>query len=617
MRILVAPNAFKGTLSCVDAARALARGVRAVDKTARVRAVPIADGGDGLIDALRAALGGGTIISASVRGPRGERRRAAYLWIAGRKTAVIEMARASGLALVPAARRRVMAATTRGTGDLMRDAVRRGARTLIVGMGGSASNDGGAGMARALGARLLDQEGRELPDGAQALAFLARVDARAVRAQLAGVKVIALSDVTNPLLGPQGSARVFGPQKGASPAQVRRLERALAVWARALNRDLGVSVAAVPGAGAAGGLGAGLLAFAGAQIVPGADWVLEKTGALKALKSADLVITAEGRLDKTSLYGKAPVALARAAKKAGVPCVAIGGQVESGALRALHAAGIVKIVSFSDAGAASRNDAMKHAAKWAAKAAAVAVSGLAVFMLLSVPVRANELAAPESFDAQYYQRHLGDNLEKNIVALEDVLKSEAVGADAWKAGYLWRLCRATVRRGETLKKKSAKLAEYESAKRDCEQSVALSSQTAEAHFWFGVALGRWAETKGLMKALFTLKTIKREMAETIALDPHHGGAHHVLAEIFWQVPGFAGGDKQKALAEFELAVKLSPTHSANYQPLAEAYLRLKRKAEAVATLKAVEAIKEPADPAEYPDNLADAKKLLATLGAGQ
>ncbi len=617
MKVLIAPNAFKGTLSCVDAARALVRGVRAVFKDVRVTAIPVADGGDGLIDALRAALGGGMIVSAFVRGPRGERRRAAYLWNAGAKTAVIEMARASGLALVPPARRRVMAATTRGTGDLMRDAVRRGARTVIVGMGGSASNDGGAGMARALGARLLDQEGRELPDGAQALALLARVDASAVRILLAGVKVVALSDVTNPLLGPQGSARVFGPQKGATPAQVRRLERALAVWARALNRDLGVSVAAVPGAGAAGGLGAGLLAFARAELVPGADWVLEKTGALKALRGSDLVVTAEGRLDRTSLYGKAPAALARAARKAGVPCVAVGGQVEFGARRALRAAGIRKIVSFSDAGAASVNDAMKHAAKWAAKAAAVAVSGFALFALFSLPARANELAAPESFDVQYYQRHVGDNLAKNIAAIEDVLKSPIIAEGGVRAGYLWRLCRAKVRRGETLKKKSAKLAEYESAKADCETSVALSSQTADAHFWLGVALGRWGETKGLLKSLFIIKPLKKEMAEVIRLDPSHGGAHNVLGEILWQVPGFAGGDKQRALAEFELAVRLSPTHSANYQPLAEAYLRFKRKDEAIATLKAVAAIKEPADPAEYPDNLADAKKLLAKLEGGK
>ncbi len=595
----------------MDAARAMARGVLAVFKGAKIVSIPIADGGDGLIDALRATLGG-AVVSASVRGPRGERRRAAYLWIAGKNLAVIEMARASGLALVPPAKRRPLAATSRGTGDLIRDAVRRGARTIIVGMGGTASSDGGAGMARALGARLLDAEGRELPDGAEALLRLARVETAVSRRLLAGVRMIALSDVTNPLLGPKGSAAVFGPQKGASKAEVKVIERALTHWAAVLARDTGARVARVPGAGAAGGLGAGLLAFANASIVPGADWILKKTGALKALKTCDLALTAEGRLDATSLYGKAPVALARAAKRAGVPCVAIAGQVERSVLP------FRKIVSFSDAGAKSTNDSIRRAAIWARKAAAMAVSGLAVMAALSVPARANKLAPPESFDVQYFQRHVGGNLQENIDALEGILKSEVIGeGDSWKADYLWRLCRGKVRRGESFKTKAERMAEYESAKRDCERSVALSSRTAEAHFWLGVGLGRWAETKGMMKALFTLGTIKKEMAETLKLDPLHGGAHHVLAEILWQVPGLAGGDKKKALSEFELAVKLSPAHSANYQPLAEAYLHFDRKEDAIRTLRAVEAIKEPADPAEYPENLADAKKLLSKLEAGR
>lgn len=608
MRVLVAPNAFKGSLSCVDAAKALTRGVRAVFKDAEIVSIPVADGGDGLIDALKVAMGG-TAVSAPVRGPLDERRRASYLWIAPKKLAVIEMARASGLALVPPGRRRPMAATSRGTGDLIRDAVRRGARAVIVGMGGTASSDGGAGMARALGARLLDCDGRELPDGVAALSRLCSVDARAVRSLLSGVKVTALSDVTNPLLGPKGSARVFGPQKGATPAQVVRIERALAVWARALNRDLGVSVAAVPGAGAAGGLGAGLLAFASAEIVPGADWIIEKTGARKALKASDLVVTAEGRLDRTSLYGKAPVALARAARKAGVPCVAVAGQVSAAALP------FKKVVSFSDAGAKSLSDSLARASHWAAKAAALAVSGLAVAVLV-LPGRANELAAPESFDAQYYERHVDDNLAKNVEGLQAALKSEVIGdSESWKAPYLWRLCRAKVRLSEKKEKRSDKLALYESAKADCETSVALSSQAADAHFWLGVAIGRWGETKGLMKALFIIKPLKKEMAEVLRLDPSHGGAHNVLGEILWQVPGFVGGDKKKALSEFETALRLSPRYTANHQPLAEAYLHFGRKDDAIRVLKMVEATKDPADPAEYPDNLSDAKKLLSTLEA--
>ncbi|MEK7234736.1 MAG: glycerate kinase, partial [Elusimicrobiota bacterium] len=602
---------FKGSLSCVDAARAMARGVRAALKGAKVVSIPIADGGDGLIDALRVAMGG-KVVSARVRGPLGERRRAAYLWVGAQNLAVIEMARASGLALVPVENRRPLDATSRGVGDLMRDAVRRGARTIIVGMGGTASSDGGAGMASALGARLLDAAGRDLPDGAEALLRLARVETEASQRLLAGVSISALADVTNPLLGHRGSAAIFGPQKGASKSEVRLIERALTRWAAILARDTGARVAGVRAAGAAGGLGAGLLAFARAEIVPGAQWVLENTGALKALKNCDLALSAEGRLDKTSLYGKAPVALARAAKKAGVPCVAIAGQVEVAVFP------FQKIVSFSDAGAQSVNDSMLNAAKWAGKAAAMAVSGLAVFAVLNVPARADMLASAQAFDAQYFQRNSGDNLQKNIEGLEGILRSEVTGeGELWKAGYLWRLCRAKVRRGETLTEKSKKLLEYSSARRDCEKSVALFPQTADAHFWLGVGLGRWAETKGMMKALFTLGTIKKEMAATLKIDPRHGGAHHVLAEILWQTPGIAGGDKKKALAQFELAVKLSPTNSENYLPLAEAYLRFDRKEDAVKILKAVAAIKDPADPAEYPDNLVAAKTLLLKLEAGR
>lgn len=583
----------------MDAARAMARGVRAVFREARIVTIPVSDGGDGLIDAIRAAMGG-AIVSSISHGPLGEKRRASYLWIPAKKTAVVEMARASGLALVPPARRRVMDSTTRGTGDLMRDAVRRGARTIIVGLGGSASNDGGAGMARALGARLLDANGAELPDGAAALERLCSVDARAVKTLLTGVKVIALSDVTNPLLGPKGSARVFGPQKGATAAQVRALERGLAVWARALHRDLGVSVASVPGAGAAGGLGSGLLAFARAEIVPGANWIIDKTGAAREMKNADFVVTGEGRLDRTSLYGKAPVALARRSRR----CVAVAGQVQKGFRRPF-----TRVVSFTQAGAKTEGDSMKNAAKWARKAASIAVSGLQVFLVLAGLAT---LARAEYGDELYFHRNEGDNLQRNIAGLELNAKN---GMGGPHSEVLWRLCRAKIRRTEKLDKRSEKLAGYEAAKNDCEKSVELSSGTADAHFWLGVGLGRWAETKGMMKALFAIKTIKKEMAETLKLDPSHGGAHHVLAEIYWQVPGIAGGDKKRALNEFELAVKLSPTHSANYLPLAEAYLYYDRKDDARKVIAALQSIKVVADPAEYPDNLADAKKLLEKLDA--
>lgn len=608
--ILIAPNAFKGSLTAAEAASAMARGVRRARPGAKVVLMPIADGGDGLIDVLRDAEGG-ALVAVSVHGPLGEKRRASYLWLSKSRTAVVEMARASGLALVPPSKRRPLASTSRGTGELIKDAVRRGAKTIVVGMGGAACNDGGAGMARALGARLLDAEGNELPDGAEPLLRLARVEDAAVRALLSGVKVVALSDVTNPLLGPRGSAMTYGPQKGATPSQVKVLDRALERYAAVIARDLGIKVGSVPGAGAAGGLGAGLRAFAHAELVAGAEWVLARVGAVPALKKASFVLTGEGRVDRTTFQGKAPAVLARMTSK---PVVAVSGQREKGAKGPFR-----RVVSFADAGSPSVAESLRRASHWAAKAAALA----AACLLLALPSSATKLAAPETFDEGYYQRHLPGKLDENIAGLEGILKTldglEQAGAahvDAQpRADFLWRLCRAKIRRGEKRQKKADKLADYDSAKGDCEKAVAFSSKTADAHFWYGVSMGRWGETKGIMKALFLVKPIKREMQTTIALDPGHGGAHHVLGEILWQLPGFAGGDKKQALKEFEEAVRLSPDYTANHQPLAEAYLYFKRKDDAVRTLKAVEAVTQPKDPAEYPENLADAKALLKKLGA--
>ncbi|MEQ1920269.1 MAG: tetratricopeptide repeat protein, partial [Elusimicrobiota bacterium] len=264
--------------------------------------------------------------------------------------------------------------------------------------------------------------------------------------------------------------------------------------------------------------------------------------------------------------------------------------------------------SFSDAGAKSVSDSMFSAAKWASKAAAMAVSALAAFAVMSSPARATDVDF-QSIDRQYFHRHEGSNLQDNIDGLQK-LNGVSGGRDGQ---VLWRLCRAKVRRAEKIEKRSDKLAGYESAKANCEEGVALSSTSAEAHFWLGVTIGRWGETKGLMKALFIIKPLKKEMAEVLRLDPSHGGAHNVLGEILWQLPGFVGGDKRQALSEFEAAIRLSPNYTANHQPLAEAYLHFKRKDDAIRVLKMVEAVKDPADPAEYPDNLADAKLLLEKI----
>lgn len=231
------------------------------------------------------------------------------------------------------------------------------------------------------------------------------------------------------------------------------------------------------------------------------------------------------------------------------------------------------------------------------------------FFVFATAASAAALGRVASIDELYFHRDKGDNLERSISELEPLIEENQ------SAKPYWMRCRSLIRRGEKREKKSDKLADYDLARKDCERSVALDASSADAHFWYGVAMGRWGQAKGILKALFLIKPIRREMNETLRLDPGHGGAHHVLGEMLWQIPGFAGGDKKKALQEFEAAVRLSPDHSSNYQPLAEAYLHFDRKNDAVRTLKAVAAIKAPEDPAEYPENLADADKLLATLGA--
>jgi tetratricopeptide (TPR) repeat protein len=231
--------------------------------------------------------------------------------------------------------------------------------------------------------------------------------------------------------------------------------------------------------------------------------------------------------------------------------------------------------------------------------------------LYSGSARAND-GNSQRVDQEYFHRDQGDNLARSIVDSDPVLRTDAPTAQA--AAY-WRRCRSLVARGEKREKSSDKLADYDLARKDCEKAVALSSGSADAHFWYGISMGRWGEAKGIMKAMFLIKPIRKEMAETLRLDPKQGGAHRVLGEMLWQIPGFAGGDKKKALEEYEQAVKMSPNHSTNYQVLAEAYLHFDRKDDAIKTLNAVADIKEPADPADYPGDLADAKKLLATLTA--
>ena len=327
MRVVIAPNAFKGSLSALDAAEAIAEGVRVAAPDADLVLVPIADGGDGTVDALVAATHGERR-TLQVRGPLGDPVDAGYGVIDTGSTAVIEMAKAAGLALVPPAKRDPRITTTYGVGELLQRAYDEGARHFIVGIGGSATNDGGAGMAQALGYHLLDENGHELPPGGLALKRLARIHVGGVHANWKEAGVDVACDVTNRLTGPSGASAVYGPQKGATPEIVAELDIALKHFAEIIRRDLGVDVDQLPGAGAAGGLGAGLVAFTGARLRPGAEMVMEALRLDERLAGAGLVITGEGRIDsQTARFGKGPAAVARHARQAGIPVVAIGGSI--------------------------------------------------------------------------------------------------------------------------------------------------------------------------------------------------------------------------------------------------------------------------------------------------
>ena len=328
MRVVIAPDSFKGSLSAVEVAEALARGVRRAWPAAQVELLPVADGGEGWVETLVRATGG-RLVTRQVTGPLGEPVEAQYGLFQqdGEEVAVIEMAAASGLTLVPPDRRDPRVTTTRGTGELIRDALDQGARRLLVGIGGSATNDGGAGMAQALGVRFLDEAGAELPPGGAALARLARVDLSGLDPRLAQTEVVVACDVDNPLTGERGAAAVYGPQKGATPEMVQELDAALAHFADVVEGVIGRSFRELPGAGAAGGLGFGLMAFAGARLQRGIELALETLQADRHFAWASLVITGEGRIDRQTLHGKVPFGVARRAAAFGVPGGGVAGAV--------------------------------------------------------------------------------------------------------------------------------------------------------------------------------------------------------------------------------------------------------------------------------------------------
>jgi glycerate 2-kinase len=327
MRVLVAPDKFRGTLSARQAADAVATGWRRTRPGDDLDLAPMADGGEGTMDALVAALGG-RVERRRVSGPLGDPVDAAFGIAEAHdgRVGVVEMALASGLALHGEGRRDPLRATTRGTGELMEAAIDHGVERLVVCIGGSATNDGGTGMAAALGARFLDGAGRPIGDGGAALTGLARIDLAAMHPRLAHVVVSGACDVDNPLTGPAGASAVYGPQKGASPDDVSLLDHALAHLAAVVERDLGVALDDEPGAGAAGGLGFGLLAFCGARLRPGVEVVMDALGLPSRIARADLVITGEGSLDAQSMHGKTPAGVLEASSLAGVPVVIVCGR---------------------------------------------------------------------------------------------------------------------------------------------------------------------------------------------------------------------------------------------------------------------------------------------------
>lgn len=346
MLVVVAPDSYKGSVSAIEVANAMERGVNRVFAEARVRKIPIADGGEGTVEALVASTGG-TLNAVEVSGPLGDPVRAQWGVLGDDRTAVIEMAAASGLPLVARERLDPRHASSYGTGELIRAALDAGLRRIIIGIGGSATNDGGAGMAQALGVRFLDTMGQELAPGGAALAALASIDLSGIDPRLADSELIVACDVDNPLCGPRGASAVFGPQKGATPDMVAELDAALARFAVMAQHGTGRDVATQPGAGAAGGLGAGLLFFTPARLQPGVGIVLETVGFAEIVRTADFVITGEGRTDFQTAFGKAPVGVARVAKSFGVPVFCLSGGLGQGADDVL-AQGIDAVLSICD-----------------------------------------------------------------------------------------------------------------------------------------------------------------------------------------------------------------------------------------------------------------------------
>lgn len=326
MKIVIAPDSYKESLSALEVATAIEQGFREIWPDADYVKIPVADGGEGTVEAMVAATAG-RLVHVNVTGPLGSSVQAFYGLSGDARSAFIEMAAASGLALVPVGSRDPLKTTSRGTGELIRHALDAGVEHIVIGIGGSATNDGGAGMVQALGARLLDAQNNDIAHGGAGLEALARIDISQLDARLAACRIEVACDVTNRLTGKEGASAVFGPQKGATPEVVARLDRALTHYAQLISRDLDVNVLELAGGGAAGGMGAALYAFCGAQLRSGIEIVTDALHLDAWVADADLVVTGEGRIDSQTIHGKVPVGVANVAKRYNKPVIGIAGSL--------------------------------------------------------------------------------------------------------------------------------------------------------------------------------------------------------------------------------------------------------------------------------------------------
>lgn len=329
MKVVIASDSFKGSCSSLEVAEAIERGIRKIDQDAEIVKIPVADGGEGTVDTLVIGTGG-KYEEVEVVGPLGKKIKTKYGILEG-NIAVIEMAAASGLPLLKEEERNPMVTTTYGTGEMIKAAMEKGCRKIFIGIGGSATNDGGVGMAQALGVSFKDQEGKEIGYGGENLINIYDIDLSNINSSLGETDIVIMSDVSNPLCGPNGAAHVYGPQKGATPEIVKLLDANLGYYAKVIKEKIGKDILDIPGAGAAGGLGAGLMAFCNASLCSGIEKILDLTNIEGHLADADLVITGEGQIDSQTVYGKVPVGVAKRAVKYDIPVIAIVGSVGEGA----------------------------------------------------------------------------------------------------------------------------------------------------------------------------------------------------------------------------------------------------------------------------------------------